>query len=340
MPGHGGHIVYRAGRYAGLVEPGQRLGLRVEAKPLFDNPLQFVAILQTIGIRPEPRVVRQPRHLQHRRAEPPPLALILHREDHRAIGARIRAIGHDHIVPDPHARGDLSGAIPGIEGRHRPLSQAFQHGNVYPLSASGAPAVDQRGQDGGVGVQAGSDIGNRDSHFGGSVGAAGEAHYAGLRLHQHVVGFLLAVGAVGSVARDAAPDEARVGLAKLLVPQAQPLDCAGHQVVEEDVGARHQAGEYVEVARLFEVEHDAALAPVEPGEVGRHAVEGAVIAARQVAAIRTFHFDHVRAHIGKLPRAEGRGHGLLQRHYPNAGQGKCGCLIHVSNIPAARRNVP
>lgn len=90
--------------------------------------------------------------------------------------------------------------------------------------------------------------------------------------------------------------------------------------MEEDVGAFDQAGERVEVAGLFEIEDDAALAAVEPGEVGGEAAQRAIVAAGEIAAIGPLDFDDIGAYIGELARAKGRGDGLLERHDANAAQ--------------------
>ena len=74
------------------------------------------------------------------------------------------------------------------------------------------------------------------------------ADHARLGLHQQVVGFLIAIGAVGAVAGDAAPDEARMARGELVVAEAEAFDRAGREVVHEDVGARDESRAHVAVA--------------------------------------------------------------------------------------------
>src|SRR5258707_725372 len=107
-------------------------------------------------------------------------------------------------------------------------------------------------------VQAGRDIRHGNAYFGGSAGAAGQTHYARLRLHQHVVGTLLAVRTIGSVAGDAAPDEPWMALRELLIAETQPLDRARHEVMDKDIRAFQQPGASLQAVRLFQVQDNAA----------------------------------------------------------------------------------
>ena len=58
---------------------------------------------------------------------------------------------------------------------------------------AGAAALDQRGEDGAVGVHAGGDVGDRAAGLGRLLGRAGDRQEAGLALDQQVVGLLVAV---------------------------------------------------------------------------------------------------------------------------------------------------
>ena len=140
----------------------------------------------------------------------------------------------------------------------------------------------------------------------------------GLGLHEHVVGLAVAIRAVRAVAGDPAPDEARMARGKLVVTQAEPLHGAGREIVHEDVGAREEPLAHVAIVRVLHIEHDAALAAIQPREVRRDAVERAIVMAREIAAAGPLDLDHVRAHVGELARAERSGRGLLERDDPYA----------------------
>ncbi len=68
----------------------------------------------------------------------------------------------------------------------------------------------------------------------------------------------------------------------------------------------------LESARLFQVEHDTALASIEPCEIRRESVESTVVSAREIAAIGTLYLDYVGTQIGELTRAEWRGDSLFE----------------------------
>ena len=53
---------------------------------------------------------------------------------------------------------------------------------------------------------------------------------------------------------------------EFVVAEAQPFDGAGREVVQEDIGGGEQAGETFGAG--FDIDRDAALAAIEPGEVG------------------------------------------------------------------------
>jgi hypothetical protein len=73
---------------------------------------------------------------------------------------------------------------------------------------------------------------------------------------------------------------------------------------------------------VLEVEGEAALAAVEPGEPGRAAVDDAVVIAGKVAFAAPFDLDNIGAEVGEVASAERRRDGLLKADDPQAGEGK------------------
>jgi len=75
------------------------------------------------------------------------------------------------------------------------------------------------------------------------------------------------------------------------------------------------------VARIFHVEDDRLLPPVQPDEVRRLPVHRPVVPAREVAA-GALDLDNPRPQVGELPGGERRGHRLLQRNHGKAASGR------------------
>ena len=138
-----------------------------------------------------------------------PFALVLQAQHHRAaVARRERAVGVDGRV-----RGARCAAAAARRRRRstsespstRPSDSSIDTSMCEPLPV--LPPLQQRGQDAGVGVHAGGDVGDRVARLARLVGRAGDRQEAGLALDQQVVGLLVAVGAVVAVAGDVADDQ-------------------------------------------------------------------------------------------------------------------------------------
>jgi hypothetical protein len=84
-------------------------------------------------------------------------------------------------------------------------------------------------------------------------------------------------------------------------PDADLIDHAGAQVLDQDVGALAQPVQLLDILGLLQVERDGTLVAVLAVEIQRSDAilrEGRPPAARIVAAIGLFHLDHIGAHIG------------------------------------------
>jgi hypothetical protein len=109
--------------------------------------------------------------------------------------------------------------------------------------------------------------------------------------------------------------------------EAEAVDRARREVLDEHVGARDHRRERVAGGVLAQVEADRFLAPVQPDEIGALALDQMVVAAGEVA-FRPLDLDDPRAGFRQPRRQIGRGHGLLDRHDHN-----------TLEIPALHRDV-
>ncbi len=92
------------------------------------------------------------------------------------------------------------------------------------------------------------------------------------------------------------------------------------EVVDQHIRAIHELLGDGAIIRAGEVEHDAALAAVQPREVRRLAMQHAVVSPRDVAPVGALDFHDVRAEIGQLPGAERPRDRLLERDHAQAAQ--------------------
>src|ERR1700722_11511714 len=91
------------------------------------------------------------------------------------------------------------------------------------------------------------------------------------------------------------------------------IDCARGEILDENVRLRDKPMQQSQVFFRLQVERCALLAAVEPYEVRRHSLYGRIVMARSLA-FRTLDLDDARAGVGEANGAEGRRHGLLNRH--------------------------
>ena len=133
-----------------------------------------------------------------------------------------------------------------------------------------------------------------------------------LRLDQQVVGLFVAVGAVGAVPAEVAHDQVgEIGLQAGVV-EAEPLDRAGRQVLDEDIGPLQQLRQDLLTGRGLQVERQRLLRAVGPGEVAAQPEGGGVIVAGEVAAAGPLDLDDAGAEVGQMARGQRRRDRLLQ----------------------------
>ena len=114
------------------------------------------------------------------------------------------------------------------------------------------------------------------------------------------------VGASLAEAGQRAVDDVGVPFANRLVVDAQPVDDARAELLEDDIGGLGQLHERLVALLLFEVERDAPFPAVDGVEEGADAVLGLGRGvAGAVADVRGLHFDHVRARVRQQLRGVG-----------------------------------
>ena len=207
-------------------------------------------------------------------------------DDDVAIGAGVGGVGLDGGMGEAVAAG-LAAEVFEVQQRHRhPVGERVEHGDFDGGALPGAAAGDEGLEDRGMGVHAGGDVGDRDADAGHAFGRAGDAGEAAFGLDQHVIGAHRGGRRVLAIAADVDGDEARVAGGGRRGIEAETGGGAGGEVLDEDVGAGEHGFEQRAVGGVLEVERGAFLAAVEPGEIGRGAVDGGVVMAGGVAARR------------------------------------------------------
>ena len=133
----------------------------------------------------------------------------------------------------------------------------------------------------------------------------------------------VAVRPVLAVAGDRAVDEARVLLAQALVADAEAVEHARAERLEQHVGVADQPQQHLLAGGRLEVDPDRALAPVERQEQGAAGARlGALVVRRRpadvVAEPGVLDLDHVGAEVREQQRAEPAGQQSRQVEDPQA----------------------
>ena len=188
-----------------------------------------------------------------------------------------------------------------------------KQGEVDMLTAPGALAAGERGEDRGRRVHAGHQVGSGDAHLlrpaaGQVVALPGDAHDAAHGLGDQVVAGAVRIGPRLAEAGDRAIDQARIDFAERGIVETEFGEPADLVVLDQDIRALDKPPHHRLPLGRGEVEGDRALPPV-----GRHVVGGVVgglgaggIAqegwppgARIVADKGPLDLDHVGAEIGQ-----------------------------------------
>ena len=145
------------------------------------------------------------------RAESLPFAFVLDAEQQRlAVAGGKYAIRVDARVVGPAARRRGIARVGVIEWKSHPFGHGFEQGNGDMRTLAGSAALDQRREDGGVGLAGGGDVGDGNAALDHDFAVAGDREKARFRLHEQVVGLLFAPGAVVAVTADVANDQSGI----------------------------------------------------------------------------------------------------------------------------------
>ena len=154
-----------------------------------------------------------------------------------------------------------------VQGIPHPLAQRLEHRHLDRGTLTRTMPHQQGGQDAGVRIHPGRDIGNRDTHFDRLVRCARDRQQSGLRLHQQVICLPVSVGTTRAIAGDPAYDQPRMCLTQRGGRQPEPLGGARGKILHEDVATVEQATEHLAGIGMLDIERQRFLRPVQPDEV-------------------------------------------------------------------------
>jgi hypothetical protein len=173
------------------------------------------------------------------------------------------ALAVAHLVGDR-----VAGALERVHAHDR-----GEQGGAHDSTDPGGRALVQRGDDAVRAVHPCEEVadGHADAHRRLRV-RSGERHQSALALGDLVVPGAAALGAVVAEPADGQHDEAGVELVQAFDGEAEPVEHAGPEVLDEDVPVAHQPREHVAPVVGLEVEGDRLLVAVARQEVGGHRV--------------------------------------------------------------------
>jgi hypothetical protein len=207
-----------------------------------------------------------------------------------------------------------------LQGEPHEFGDHVEHADADGGSDPRALAGVERGQDSRQGVEPGPHVGHRRARLGRCFRKAGDRAEATLGLDEEVVGPLLVVGSADAIPRDVdadGPGEARHDVGG---GNAQTMGRSGCEILDHDVRLAQQTFKYLPGGLVLDIEGQRLLVPVEPYEVRRHAVDGVVVLAREVAADPVLYLDHPCAEVTEVPAAKRRRDGLLEGDHGQSGQ--------------------
>ena len=108
------------------------------------------------------------------------------------------------------------------------------------------------------------------------------------------------------------------GSASVRRAETEPLDRTRSEVVDEHVRPGEEGVEQRTVRGRLDVQRRAALAAIQPDEIGRLPLHYRVVVAGEVSAVRPLDLHHVRTEIGEVPGRARRGEDGRHVHDPQA----------------------
>src|SRR5205807_2594456 len=287
----------------------QYLVLGALRRPIFHQRVDLALALPAGRGRLVPGVADQvgpANDLQQRMPE-----LLRHEEEDVVVGAAgmaaIRRAWYAGAELVTGALAGLAGALMIAQADADQIDHRVLHRDLDLLAFTGEVPLHQRGENADHAVHAGARIPDGRPHIGRRiVGKAGDAHRAAHRLRDRFVALVVGVGPVRAEALDARVDQARVELLDRRIAEAEALDDARAEVLEQHVAGLQQGAKHVLGARVLEIQGEASLVRVEGqieeavrvGPIREHLPGG-------VALDRLFHLDHVGPEPGQHLTARG-----------------------------------
>jgi len=328
-----------AARHAGAGQDLHDLVLRAFHGPRLDHGVDLVAVAPARIAGLVTRVADEV--LAAHGAEEGMPHLLLREDEHVIVGsagmAAVRLAGYRGAELIARALGRLAQALMITQAHAAQVHDRVLHRHLDLLTLAGRVALHERGQDPDHAVHARPriadgrpDVGRR------ALGEAGHAHRPAHRLGDGLVALVVAVRAVGAEALDARVHQARVELLERGIAEAETIDHARTEVLEQHVGRREQPAKHVLAARVLEIDREAAFVAVER-EVEQAVGVGAILVRGpgRVALARFLDLDHVRSQ--PCEHLTARRAGLIVRDVDdaNAGQG-----AHRSGLAPSARPSP
>ena len=125
-----------------------------------------------------------------------------------------------------------------------------------------------------------------------------------MALDDVVIGRLAAIGTAVAIAVQRRINQARIARTHRLVAEAELFDFLGPHRVGQHVGARNEPPQRVGGRGLFEIEHQRALAAVEPHEQRRHVGRARRAGVTRRIALGRLDLDDVGAHVAEHLRRQ------------------------------------
>jgi len=305
--------------HAERLEEVEPFTLSLRAHDGVDQRHEHVAMANAIGVAHESRVAREVRPAR-RFAELRVLRVVAHREDHVAVGAGERLVGHDVGVRVAEAAGCAAAhEIVEVHHRHHRHGAIHQRQVEMPAAAASLALGDGREDRGGA-EQSGDEVDDRDAGLLRSaarkiVALAGDAHESAHALHDEVVAGAIGVRAVLSEAGDRGVDEARVQRRQRRAVEPVARKAAGLEVLDDDVGAARELPHDGLPFGMGDVHRDRLLAAVAAEVISRLAGAfaarvgeiGRPPAPRVVTLSRPLDLPDGRTEICEMLRAPGAG---------------------------------
>ncbi len=228
--------------------------------------------------------------------------------------------------------------VAGHVGQHRELRVVERH--VDPLPPTRLFATGERRENGDRRERPREEVRDRDADLHRlAAGLARDRHEPAHGLNQEVVSRLVRARARRPVARDRAEDDARVHGRERVVAEPEPVEVAGAEVLDDDVGPRREAPHRLAAGLGLEIERDRALVAIRRRVVGRGAVgqERRAPSARVVARARTLDLDDIGAQIAEHLGAERTRENAREVQNPEVREGARG---HSREITTSRNGAP